>query len=383
VSRSILHVAAPTNGGVPRYVENLALEQLDRGFQVTVASPPGSELATRLQGSDVRVLPWKARREPGATIATEKVRLGRIVRDLEPDLVHLHAAKAGLAGRLALRGALPTIFQPHAWSFEAATGAVHDAAVAWERFAARWADVIVCVSEAERGRGEEAGIDASWRVVPNGVDLTAFPEASAEERRDARDRLRLNGAPLVLCVGRLCRQKGQDVLLRAWPAVVERVPDAELVLVGDGPDERRLARAARSGVHLVGTRDDVGDWMAAADVFVTPSRWEGMSLAMLEAMACGRSIVATDVPGAREAIDGNGAVVPVESADAIAQAVVERLADPAKAAAEGQEARRRAETFHDFRQTAEAVSRVYGDVLRWRTIEATVVEAEEVAAQVG
>jgi glycosyltransferase involved in cell wall biosynthesis len=383
VRRSILHVAAPTNGGVPRYVENLALDQADRGFDVTVATPSGSELTARLYGSDVRVVPWKARREPGATVVTEAIRLGRIVREVEPDLVHLHAAKAGLAGRLALRGSLPTIFQPHAWSFEAATGAVYDAALAWERFAARWTDVILCVSQAERFRGEEAGIDAPWRVVRNGVDLTAFREASDEDRNDARARLHLNGAPLVICVGRLCRQKGQDVLLSAWPEVVERVPDAELVLVGDGPDERRLRRIARSSVQLVGARDDVCDWMTAADVFVAPSRWEGMSLAMLEAMACGRSIVATDVPGAREAIDGNGAVVPVESPEAIAQALLERLLDPEKATTEGNEARRRAETFHDSRRMADAVAHVYADVLRRRTAEAAIADAEQVAAPVG
>lgn len=364
MSARILHVAEPTVGGVPRYVADLVGDQLARGWDVSIATPKDGELATLLAGTGARVFPWKARREPGSAVLIETIRLAGIIREAEPDVAHLHASKAGLAGRLAIRGSVPTVFQPHAWSFEALVGPMRGIAVAWERFAARWADVVVCVSEAERIRGAANGIDARWRVVANGIDLDRFPAADALERRLARDRLGLNGGPVVVCVGRLCRQKGQDVLLEAWPAVEALVPDANLFLIGGGPDEPELASRAADGVSLVGTRPDVRDWMAAADVVVAPSRWEGMSLAMLEAMAVGRSVVATDVPGAREAIDGNGAVVPVEEPDAIAAAVAERLLDPARADVEGREARRRAEAAHDFRLTAESIADVYEDVGR-------------------
>jgi glycosyltransferase involved in cell wall biosynthesis len=376
--RTILHVAAPPDGGVPRYVANLVRDQLERGWLVAVASPAEGDLERLLADTDAVLVPWAARRTPGPSVLGETTRLRGIVDDLDPEIVHLHSAKAGLAGRLALRGERPTIFTPHAWSFEAVEGLTRSAAVAWERYAARWADAVVCVSEAERLRGAES-FDARWRVALTGVDLETFAGADEEGRWAARARLGLGPSPMAVCVGRLCEQKGQDVLLRAWPSVLERVPDAELVLVGDGPNRAEQESLAGPGVTFVGARDDVADWLAASDVVVQPSRWEGMSIVMLEAMACGRSLVMTDVDGAREGIDGNGEVVPVEDSMALADAVAERLADPALTAAEGREARRRAETLHDFRTTADAVADVYADVLRARSAP---VPAAELAAPV-
>ena len=202
--------------------------------------------------------------------------------------------------------------------------------MAWERMSARWAHVIVCVSEGERRRGEEAGISARFRIIRNGVDLDAYPEASPEDRPRARERLgRAPDEPLAVCVGRLARAKGQDVLVRAWPAVRERVPDASLVLLGAGPDAPALRRLAGPGVEFAGERNDVLDWLAAADVVVQPSRWEAMSLSLLEAMARGRSVVVTDVPGAPETLaDVEGAVVPVEAPGRLATGIADRLLDP-------------------------------------------------------
>jgi glycosyltransferase involved in cell wall biosynthesis len=220
------------------------------------------------------------------------------------------------------------------------------------------------VSETERARGEEHGVRANWRVIPNGVDLDAWTEASGKERTAARRRLELDERPTVVCVGRLCRQKGQDILLKAWPAIVSGVPEARLVLVGDGPDAKLLRHRAGEGVRLVGERADVGDWLAAADVVAVPSRWEGMSIGMLEAMARGRSVVASDVGGAQEALGREaGEVVPSEDAFALANAIVTRLRDPAQAAAEGRAARESAERSHDLRATTAALAELYEEFL--------------------
>jgi glycosyltransferase involved in cell wall biosynthesis len=272
-----------------------------------------------------------------------------------------------MAGRLTLRGRLPTIFQPHGWSFEAVRGPLRLAATAWERRAARWTDLIVCVSEGERRRGESSGISAPFTVVPNGVDLDAFAASAAEERAEARSRLGLDEGPVAVCVGRLCEAKGQDVLVRAWPSVRARVPQARLLLVGGGPDEAELRRHAGVGVELVGPRDDVRDWLVAADVVAVPSRWDGMSLVLLEALACGRAVVATDVPGAREAMgDGAGAIVAVKYGDALADAIATRLLDRRLADAEGAAARDRVERLYNLRATNARMAAVYADVLKRR-----------------
>ena len=351
------------DAGVARCVADLVTDQVARGWEVTVACPSDGWLHDEIERLGARHVHWLAWRPPGPRVFGEVRRLRRILDSVAPDVVHLHSSKAGLAGRLALRGRLPTVFQPHAWSFEAASGAVRKGAVAWERFGARWAHVIVCVSHAERQHGVDEGISANWQVVPNGVDLDAFSEASPEERARARERLELPTGPLAVCVGRLSHQKGQDVLLEAWPSVLDGVQGAQLALVGSGPDEERLRSAARDGVLFAGQRDDVHDWLAAADVVVMPSRWEGMSIGLLEALARGRSVVATDVAGSAEAIgDDAGAVVPVGDTLALADAITARLQSSELAAAEGHAARARAEGSYDLRRTTAAIAELYSEL---------------------
>jgi glycosyltransferase involved in cell wall biosynthesis len=330
---------------VPRVVQQLAENQVARGWEVGVAAP-------RPLGGEW--FEWHARRSPGPWTATETLALGRAIRRFRPDLVHLHSAKAGLCGRLWLRGSVPTVFQPHAWSFEAVEGTVKRASLAWERAGARWARAIVCVSEAERAAGEAVGIRGRYRVIPNGVDTSEF---MPRDRADARARLGLDDAPLAVCVARLSRQKGQDILVAAWPAVRARVPDARLALVGAG----ELDLPETEGVELLGPRDDVADWYAAANVVVLPSRWEGMSLTMLEAMASGRSVVATDVAGAHEALGYH--IVPVEHAVALAGALVQRLLDPAHADAEGLENREKVQREYDVRRVGDAVAELYTELV--------------------
>ncbi len=364
---SVLHVSQPTDAGVARCVIGFATDQARRGWQVSVACPGDGTLAEAVTGSGVSHIPWPAARAPGPGSLGEAIRLRRAITEVAPDLVHLHSSKAGLAGRLAVRGRTATIFQPNAWSFEAVDGVIAAGSRAWERLGARWTDAIVCVSEAEREAGMRAGISAEWTVVTNGVDLSAYPPASEAERGRARAQLSLDDVPLAVCIGRLSRQKGQDVLLQAWPQVLAAAPRAQLALVGDGPDRTALEAMAHPNVRFAGWSDDVATWLAAADVVVQPSRWEGMSYAMIEALARARSLVASDVAGSRELVDTDaGAIVPVESVAELATAVASRLLDPARTSAEGAAGRARVERAHDLTRNAEALAALYAAVLSRR-----------------
>ncbi len=361
----VLHVAQPLTEGVPRSMGRLVVDQVQRGFDVTVACPAASDAARTAAEAGAKHVVWEATREPGPSVVSETRRVAAILSSVAPGVLHLHASKAGLAGRLAARGRVPTVFQPRGWSFEAVSGPLRAAAVAWERFGARWAAAVVCVSEGERDRGKAEGINAPWRVIANGVDLEEHRPADDADRARARERLGLGEGPLVVCVGRLGKQKGQDVLLDAWPSVLQRVPAARAALVGDGPWRDELAARATPGVLFAGNRSDVGEWLAAADVVVLPSRWEGMSLAMLEAMACARSVVASDVSGVRDALGSDaGAIVPAEDAHALAGALADRLLDRARSDAEGRAGRTRVEAHHDIRQTATAITELYSELLR-------------------
>ncbi|MEU4979217.1 glycosyltransferase [Streptomyces sp. NPDC021969] len=365
----VLHLTQPVDGGVARVVADLTRAQLAAGLRVAVACPAG-DLADRLRALGADVRHWPSTRSPGPALVAEVRRLVRVVEDVRPDLVHAHSAKAGLAGRLAVRGRIPTVFQPHAWSFEAVGGAAALLALGWERWAARWTARTVCVSEAERLRGTRAGLRGPWTVIPNGIDLADTPDALADACADAAGVRRLHGvgphAPLVVCVGRLCRQKGQDVLLSAWASVLARVPDARLVLVGDGPDRARLTARAPASVLFAGAVADAAPWYRAADLVVLPSRWEGMALAPLEAMAWGRPVVVTDVDGAREGLPPAlvpHCVVPPEDPAALADAAAALLLDAPLRASLGRRGRAHVRSAHDVRHTTAAVAALYGDLL--------------------
>ena len=322
-------------------------------------------VADELRARGVTVFRWRARPQPGPWVALELGRLARIVRSFDPALLHLHSSKAGLVGRLLVRRRRPTVMQPHSWSFFARTGRIRDATLRWERFGARWADVVLCVSEDERRLGQAEGVSARYAVLPNGVDLHAFPAPADGDRAAARERLGLGeGEPLAVCVGRLHRQKNQGALLDAWPLVRSSVPDARLVLLGEGPDRDELASRLVDGVTLAGQTSDVHSWLAASNVVAQPSRWEGMSLSLLEALAAARSVVVTDVPGMREVVvDGVGAVVPPDDTDALASALASRLGDPSRADAEGAAGRARVESHHDRRKQFDGIAQLYDELL--------------------
>lgn len=361
---TVLHVAQPTEGGVAQCVQDLVRAQVAAGWSVALACPATGALAASAAAGGAWVRIWPARRSPGPSLGTEARCLAAILAEVRPALVHLHSSKAGLVGRAVLRGRLPVIFQPHAWSFEAAGVGLRGVTTAWERAAHRWADVTICVSETERLRGVRAGIGGPYAVVPNGVDMAVHRIADEREREVARRRLGLGPGPLAVCVGRLCRQKGQTVLLDAWRLVSAALPAARLALVGGGPDFAELRSRAGAGVLLAGAVRDPRDWYAAADVVVCPSRWEGMALVPLEAMARGRSVVASDVTGMREAIPaGAGALTPAGDVLALAAAVTARLRRPGLADAEGRAGHAHVARHHTVERATLAVDRLYRRLL--------------------
>lgn len=216
-------------------------------------------------------------------------------------------------------------------------------------------DVVTYLGDYTRGKLARAigrrNASKLHRLSP-GVDTTVFrPGLGADVRRS----LGLDERPVAVCVSRLMPRKGQDVLIRAWPHVQQRVPDAALLLVGGGPFRSRLVQMAKSAgvaasVHFTGSVEwqQLPAYYGAGDVFVMPCRTrlrgldvEGLGIVFLEAAACGLPVIAGDSGGAPDAVaDGiTGHVVDGRSVGDVADSVVELLADPQRAALMGRRGR--------------------------------------------
>ena len=183
---TVLHVAQPTVDGVARVVCDLIEDQVARGWRVFLASPTDGSLSSEATERGAEHVEWQAKRNPGASIVTEAIALSRIVSDVKPDLVHLHSSKAGLVGRLVLRGRLTAVFQPHGWSFHAVTGLTRGLVVRWEQFATRWTHLLLHVSTGEMEEGVRLGIHAEAAIAPNGVDTARFTPPSVADTLKAR-----------------------------------------------------------------------------------------------------------------------------------------------------------------------------------------------------
>jgi len=289
-----------------------------------------------------------------------------LIRRVRPDLVHANSSKAGVLGRCAaaLMRVPVRVFTVHGWAFKAYTG-----------FAAlgyRWADRLmdpltsatICVSETERAAGLAARTCRASRtvVIPNAVDVDAAPRAT-----------HAGDPPRVVTVGRLAAPKDTLTLVRALAALGPMRFSA--LVVGDGPDRPELEAEIRSldlsgAVELAGSRADVPDLLAAADVFVLSSRSEGAPFSILEAMAAGLPVVATDVGGVGELVaDGEtGLLVPADDPDRLAEALRSLLADGALRRRLGAAGLARARERFDLRALRDAHLDLYARELARRGV---------------
>jgi glycosyltransferase involved in cell wall biosynthesis len=350
--RRILVVSEPMEYGVLSYLQRV-FDGLDRSrWELGLVcsprrmAPQGHRLVGSLgaRGLRVRMLPFHR----GAGAGDLRATLGLLAeaRAFRPDLVHLHSTKAGLVGRIvaAVLG-VAAVYTPHGTSWEYTGRALGALQLGLERGLRRTTALLVSVCPAEaRAFIDTVGFDpAQVRVVPNGVPVPP-PDVLRDVRRHARKLLGIQDDEVWLVfVGRLTAEKGLDVLL---DALAEDVGAHGLLVVGDGADRPQLEATAlrsrsRTQVRFCGYQTDVSGFLAAADVFVQPSRSEGLPFTLLEAMAHGLPSVCSDVGGIAQAVGTTGVVVPPARADALAASVRALANDPARRGALGDAARAR------------------------------------------
>lgn len=239
------------------------------------------------------------------------------------------------------------------------------------------ADALVAPSPAILDEMLAAGYPATRaRLIPNGVAVD--PPRDNSQRWAARralaesnpDLATTEQSPVAVYTGRLHEAKGLHDLVRAWPAVLNRWPHARLWLVGEGPEREELYESIldlglRGFVVMPGAFDDVQDLLTAADVFVLPSYEEGLSLSLLEAMACGVPVVATDIPGNRSLVehDRQGLLVPARDPLRLAQAIHDVLSQPRRSAARVAAAHDRVRAEFSLVRMANAHLELFSDLI--------------------
>jgi glycosyltransferase involved in cell wall biosynthesis len=203
-------------------------------------------------------------------------------------------------------------------------------------------DAFIAISREIDTELAEVGIAAKKRTfIPNGVDTGRFTPLSTTEKMAKKRELVLPPGQHILFTGRLVPEKRIDQLITSWPAIRKVHANANLLVLGAGPEAARLEQLAGPGVHFLGQLDNVADFLQAADLFVLPSATEGLSNALLEAMASGLACIATRVGGATDVITHrqNGWLLQPDEPAQLQEAINTLLADVASRTRLGEQAR--------------------------------------------
>ncbi|SEG64381.1 Glycosyltransferase involved in cell wall bisynthesis [Thermomonospora echinospora] len=383
-------VLGSSAGGVGRHVRSVAEGLAGRGARVLVCGPAGTEELFGFTAAGARFVPVDIADRPRPLADARAVaRLRTLLRDA--DVVHAHGLRAGglavaACARVApgplriARGGIPVVVTLHnALLAGGVTGAAYRTL---ERIVAAGAHQVLGVSPDLEARMRGLGARrVGLALVPAPA---AGPPPGPEARARVRDELDVGDRPLILTVGRLAGQKGLPTLLDAAAGWARRTPRPLVAIAGDGPLEGELRariEAEDLPVRLLGRRSDVPGLLAAADVAVVPSVWEGQPLIVQEILRAGRPLVATRVGGiplmvgAEDAgTAGGGAdhaggavaglLVPAGDAAALERAVARVLDEPELAARLGAAAARRAALLPTEDEAVDGLVRIYRELAR-------------------
>jgi len=302
----LIITARADHGGGPRHVEML-LRHFPPYIQVHVASPdvtPYRPRFDRLTFGRTVTIPHRLFRVGTAFSLSAYVKRHRIV------LVHTHGKGAGVYGRLvSLFTGRPCIHTPHGVHVAQYSKPVSRLYKAYENGTAWLVKRLLFVSEEERDSARAHGLwpNCRYSVIPNGVETVAKDD-KRELRAKTRQLLNIDSnQPTVVTLSRFDYQKN---MVEAYE-IARRLPDVVFLWVGDGSEtaglKEKLATDDVHNIRLFGSRNDPSPILACADAYLSTSRWEGLPLALLEAMAMALPIVASDVVGHREVVEGSGA----------------------------------------------------------------------------
>lgn len=361
----VLQVTTHLNmGGIANYILSLCrkLEAMGIGC---VAASSGGDLDPEFEKSGIhrKRLNMRTKNEFGLKVFSSIFSLVKIIKEEKIDIIHAHTRVSQAAVFFASQiTGVPYITTCHGF-FKKRLRKIFDT----------WGRRVIAISEAVADHLErDLGVKKERIVlIYNGVDADRFSKGYPAERPDiVKKSLGIKGGPVIGTIGRLSPVKGQRFLIEAMARVVADRKDAELLIVGDGPEGEDLRNHARSlglesAVHFIGSSPDTRKFLSVMDIFVFPSVKEGLGIALLEALAAGRACVASEVGGIGTIIkDGlNGLLVPVGDPVAMAGAISAILDDREWAGRMGENGRAMVRETFSLDSMAGRVIALYREVL--------------------
>ena len=357
MTRAVVHLVEELGlGGMERVIQRLARAQRQSGWEVRVlCTCAGGLVADQMDREQLSVtvlglnsFHWMA------TVPS----LARLLRPFRPFFLHTHGAvrAAGrVAGRLA--GADAIIHHLHGTESYRWRQRVFEQSFPADAYLACSGAVL---DQFQRGVG-----NLPVEVLYNPVDTDQY-RSSHDLHREGRRLLGISDdRPIILTIGRFVPEKGQGCLMDAIPSVLDHHPNALFVFIGDGPEREKIEQRGTShhgSVRFLGRQIDPLPYLNACDLYVQPSLGrEGLGLAVLEAMACEKSVVATGVQGLPEAVgrDGTGVLVPPGDSDALSKAIRDLLDHPKERKELGLRARERVLSLFSLKVVSNSLEKVY------------------------
>lgn len=360
-------------GGAERVIADTALGLDRKKYEPSVwCVTRGGETATELseKGIEVKILGISSYRNP---LNTSK--LTRLLKAARPDIVHTHGYFASVIGRLAARRAGTPVILTHVHSTYWEYRKRH---IMIERKLSRFTHKIICCSRAVENfvKNTEKITDNKTIVIYNGVDEERF--SPLKSPTSIRTEFGMDEETVVVgTVSSLTPHKGHEYLIQAASLVLGTLPSVKFLIVGDGPLRQRLEDQAKNlnihpAVIFTGTRRDIPEILSLMDVFVLPSHTrEGLGIAIIEAMAAERSVVATDIGGIPEVVNNSetGLLVPPGDPKALSKAIIELLQDPSRAKTMGEKGRIRVKEKFTVKKMLSEIENVYQSLVNQRKVK--------------
>ena len=296
--------------------------------------------------------------------------LYQLVRNWKPDILQVHSAVSGFLGRPVAK--LFGIKLISTVQIDVRNISYRNRVL--DKFTIGLSDSIVCVSDlVKQSVREEYGhllSEAEIDVIPNCLNCSEFVKKVNTGALQKREELNLEKDDFIVgTVGRLHPQKGQKFLLEAWKGVVKRFPEVILIIAGGGKEENKLKKMAgdfgiTASVHFLGARSDVPELLNIMDIFVFPSLWEGLPVALLEAMCMGKLIIASDIQNMSSTLGNSGILVPPAKSEQLRKALIQAIDNFDSKKILGDKASKRVRNKFSAEKLGRAYLNVYKELLQ-------------------